>query len=291
MALEGRRRSPDPGAADLGAVLVMTRLAPCLLMAAGVLLSACERSGDTRSAVSAPGAAESGKTRLLEAGADALQDKWPVAAINTYLDGFHFYSDRQDAQMEAHHYCSILNEELIQCLIFDGNGRDAKMMGIEYIISARLFDALPAQEKPLWHSHAYEVKSGQLVAPGVPQPAEKALMKKLVGSYGKTWHTWHTDLDKTLPLGVPQLMMGFTADGQAQAAMVEERNRRMRIDAEAKRLDRADIAAPAPSPQANGWLHGKAWQITDPTGNAHAHRQDDDYSRASEPDRNARSSR
>lgn len=37
MALEGRRRSPDPGAADLGAVLVMTRLAPCLLMASAQL--------------------------------------------------------------------------------------------------------------------------------------------------------------------------------------------------------------------------------------------------------------
>ncbi|MGO0790794.1 hypothetical protein ACTOWA_13090 [Herbaspirillum seropedicae] len=49
MALEGRRRSPDPGAADLGAVLVMTRLAPCLLMAAGVLLSASEPDRNARS--------------------------------------------------------------------------------------------------------------------------------------------------------------------------------------------------------------------------------------------------
>jgi len=287
MAMESGRCHSHPGIADLGAILVMPRAALCLLMLA--VLAACDRKGDTGSAVTAPGAPESGKTRVLEAGADALQGKAPIAAINTYLDGFHFYSDRQDAQMEAHHYCSILNDELIQCLIFDGNGRDAKMMGIEYIISARLFASLPAQEKPLWHSHAYEVKSGQLVAPGVPEAAEKELMKKLVNSYGKTWHTWHTDLDKTLPLGVPQLMMGFTADGQAQPAMVQERNRRMQIDPEAKRRDRADINAEEPSPEANGWLHGKAWQIQDPTGNPHAHRQEDVYSKGSEPDRNARS--
>src|SRR4051812_29583541 len=74
--------------------------------------------------------------------------------------------------------------------------------------------------KPLWHSHVHEVKSGQLVAPGIPEAAEHALMEKLIHTYGKTWHTWHTDLDKTLPLGVPQLMMGFTADGQADAAMI-----------------------------------------------------------------------
>jgi len=31
--------------------------------------------------------------------------------------------------MEAHHYCSVVNEELNQCVIFDGNGKDAKIMG------------------------------------------------------------------------------------------------------------------------------------------------------------------
>ena len=42
--------------------------------------------------------------------------------------------------MEAHHYCSVINEEVNQCVIFDGNDKNAKMMGVEYIISKRLFD-------------------------------------------------------------------------------------------------------------------------------------------------------
>ena len=41
--------------------------------------------------------------------------------------------------MEAHHYCAILNEEVIQCVIYDGNVKDAKLMGVEYIVSERLF--------------------------------------------------------------------------------------------------------------------------------------------------------
>ncbi len=49
-------------------------------------------------------------------------------------------------------------------------------MGVEYIISARLFATLPDDEKKLWHSHDYEVKSGSLVAPSLPQVAEKQLM-------------------------------------------------------------------------------------------------------------------
>src|SRR5690606_29370863 len=178
-------------------------------LAAAVLLVACG-GGDTGPAVDTPGRDRQPDTRLLEAGAGLLQDK-PIDAVNSYLDGFHFYSGDMDGQMEAHHYCSLLNEDVIQRVIYDGNVAEARLMGAEYIIGEPLFRQLPPAEKDLWHSHVYEVRSGQLVAPGLPGAAERALMEKLVGTYGKTWHTWHTDIDKDLPYGVPQLMMGFTA--------------------------------------------------------------------------------
>ncbi|WP_420708415.1 OBAP family protein [Pseudomonas sp. LY10J] len=223
-------------------------------------------SHDTVSNVTAPGAQKAPDTRALDAGAALLQSRPPIDALNAYLDGFHFYNGHPGAQMEAHHYCAILNEEVIQCVIYDGNQKDAKLMGVEYIISAQLYANLPAAEKPLWHSHVHEVKSGQLVAPGLPAPAEHALMDKLVNTYGKTWHTWHTDLDKTLPLGVPQLMMGFTADGQVDPALVAQRDHRLGIDSNRLKADRADIPAPPVNPAADAWQHGKVIQLTDPTG-------------------------
>ncbi|KPB51697.1 Uncharacterized protein AC511_4931 [Pseudomonas coronafaciens pv. oryzae] len=172
--------------------------------------------------------------------------------------------------MEAHHYCSIVNEEVIQCVIYDGNVKDAKLMGVEYIISKRLFTQLPPAEKALWHSHVHEVKSGQLIAPGIPAPAEHALMEKLVNTYGKTWHTWHTDLDKTLPLGVPQLMMGFTSDGQIKPALVQQRDSRFGVNSEEEKKSRADIPTPAVDAGADAWRNGNAFQIKDPTG-GHSH--------------------
>ena len=239
-------------------------------LALGALLGACGGS-NTASNVESPGAAKGAKTATLEAGAAALQDKPPIEALNAYLDGFHFYSGNIRAQMEAHHYCAVLNEELIQCVIYDGNVKDARLMGVEYIVSERLFRSLPAAEKSLWHSHVHEVRSGQLIAPGIPQAAEHALMKKLVGTYGKTFHTWHTDLQKELPLGVPQLMMGFTADGQADAAMVAARDKRFGVDSSEKRKNRADIAPPAIAEGANSWEQGRAVQIADPTAAGHGH--------------------
>ncbi|MET0279964.1 MAG: OBAP family protein [Steroidobacteraceae bacterium] len=249
--------------------VLLKRIAP-VIAAAGMAgcLGACG-ANNTASNITSPGDPESAKTSALEAGAVMLQNKPPVEALNAYLDGFHFYSGNLQGQMEAHHYCSILNDELIQCVIYDGNVQDAKLMGVEYIVSGRLFATLPEAEKPMWHSHVHEVKSGQLIAPGIPAVAEHELMEKLVGTYGKTFHTWHTDLQKDLPIGVPQLMMGFTADGQADAAMVTARDERFGVDSAEKKASRADIVAPAIAAGADGWQRGKAVQITDPTGIEH----------------------
>src|SRR4051812_49394368 len=208
---------------------------PIVATLVSVMTAAGCHGGDTHSDVKAPGADTSTNTQALATGAAVLQSQPPLRAINAYLDGFHFYSGHLQAQMEAHHYCAILNEDLIQCVIYDGNVKDAKLMGIEYIVSEKLFAGLPAAEKALWHSHVHEVKSGQLIAPNVPDVAEHELMEKLVHTYGKTFHTWHTDVDQQLPLGVPQLMMGFTADGQVDPALVKARDQRFGVESEQKK--------------------------------------------------------
>lgn len=245
-------------------------LAPTLSL---ILISAAAcGGGNTASNVTAPGQEESTKTEVLEKGADTLQSKPPITALNAYLDGFHFYNGNMRGQMEAHHYCAVLNDDMIQCVIYDGNVAQAKIMGVEYIVSEKLFEGLPAEEKALWHSHVHEVKSGQLIAPGIPEVAEKQLMTKLVGTYGKTIHTWHTDLHKTLPLGVPQIMMGFVADGQADANMVAQRDKRFGVSSEEKKKNRADIPTPPIDPGADAWQKGHVVQIEDPTGTEHTSR-------------------
>lgn len=106
----------------------------------------------------------------------------------------------------------------------DSDKANARLIGIEYIISRRLFEGLPADEKRFWHSHEHEVRnslpgsmeslaacqileagdrlllkcsrrhlahvrkqqmflqvmSGQLVAPRVPEAAERLEMSTLV---------------------------------------------------------------------------------------------------------------
>lgn len=265
--------------------------ATLLLCLTATLAAGCTGDAGPSTPPSVSGAPMTIPTRMLEAGAALLQDKAPIDAINAYLDGFHFYNGNMGLQMEAHHYCSRLNEEVIQCVIYDGRGRSARLMGLEYIISARLFAQLPAAEKLLWHSHVHEVKSGQLVAPGIPEVVERQLMRRLVGTYGKTWHTWHaahaseaphgphgsrgtaspptarspsasaSGAFDALPLGVPQLMMGFTADGQADAAMVARRDAAFGIDSAARRERRSGIPSPSIDAAADAWQKGQRFQV------------------------------
>lgn len=235
-----------------------------------LLLVACGGK-NTEPYVKEPGAEDSTKNDVLETGADVMQNKAPINAINVYLDGFHFYNGNMKGQMEAHHFCTVLNEDVTQCVIYDGNVKDSHIMGVEYIISDKLFKSLPEDEKKLWHSHNHEVISGTLIAPGIPESAEHELMEKLVSTYGKTWHTWHTDQDKELPYGSPQLMMGFTKDGQLEDSLIAKRDKNFEISTEEKKKNRADIPDHKILPGADSWQDGKVIQLPSLTKHEHKH--------------------
>jgi hypothetical protein len=232
-----------------------------LLFLIALVLTGCGGK-NTGSYVNSPGVRESAKTRALETGTALLQSKAPIDAINVYLNGFHFYNGSMKSQMEAHHYCSVINEDLTQCVIFDGNSKSSKLMGVEYIISRNAFQTLPADEKKLWHSHNYEVTSGELIVPGVPKTAEHSFMEKVASTYGKTWHTWITDQGKTLPTGHPLLMMGFTADGQINQQMMSDRDQRFGVSTEKEKESRKDILPPPVLPGANSWETGEILQLS-----------------------------
>ncbi|MGC9407261.1 OBAP family protein [Streptomyces sp. DZ1-3] len=227
--------------------------------AAGVTAAAGLLLGRKAATISKIGKGHPLKHRALDVAAGALQTKYPLDAMSTYLNGFHMYADDMGRQVEATHFCIHLQHDLHQCVIFDRNAPDARLIGIEYIISEERFRALPADEKRLWHSHHYEVKSGLLVAPGIPDLAEHAYFEDLVTTYGKTFHTWQYDRDD-FPYGIPQLMMGFTQDGQAADALVQARDEKLGTSTSGKRHNRADIPTPDVAPGANQWETGRTVQ-------------------------------
>jgi len=195
------------------------------------------------------------------AGMEMLRSDSPLRAIHAHVCGLHFYSGDLQRQVIVHHYCTHLSEDLLQCVLYDSDKPGARLIGIEYVISAKVFLSLPEEEKKLWHSHVYEVKSGLLFAPELSTEAERELMKEFVGTYGKTWQTWQVDRGDQVPLGLPQLMMGLTADGQAKPELLAARDRMAKISAADQKKARADLVAPAIQPGSDAWQKGEAVQL------------------------------
>ncbi|KAK7951819.1 uncharacterized protein PG986_007547 [Apiospora aurea] len=122
------------------------------------------------------------------------------------------------------------------------------------MVTPKVYETLPAEERKLWHSHVFEVRSGMLIMPGPTAPgaqqvweaAETAEMKEVVHLYGKVYHLWQTDRGDALPLGEPKLMTSFTEAGQFDFdKVVGDRDRRFGVDYKRKRDIRQE-AVPEP---------------------------------------------
>lgn len=200
-----------------------------------------------------PGGPKTFKKNVLEMSSSAIQTFYPMSSIHMHFCGIHGYAEDSNRQVIAHHFCSHPSDDFHQCVIYDRNDTGAKLIGIEYIISKKLFLTLPEDEKKYWHSHVFEVKGGLLAAPLIPTLAENEVMKDLVNTYGKTIHTWQYD-KYDLPIGPPKLMMALTHDSQINKEVLEKSYKDTpRPEREKIILDREKIETPQVDPMADYW--------------------------------------
>ncbi|KAL4915669.1 hypothetical protein BDW62DRAFT_219227 [Aspergillus aurantiobrunneus] len=217
-----------------------------------------------------PGDPLTAKSHVLETAASATQDFTPVKQICAHLHAFHVYAADPTRCVEANHYCTHLTEDLRQCLIYDSPAKTARLIGVEYMVSPRLFETLPPEERKLWHTHEYEVKSGMLIMPtprGMPnsawEAAETAEMRDIAPVYGKTYHFWQVDRGDPVPMGEPQLMLSFTGDEKVNGAvegglgeLVRQRDETFGVDTKSKAEKRRDIPGVEKHPDADAM-----WQV------------------------------
>lgn len=123
------------------------------------------------------------------------------------------------------------------------------------MVTPRLFKTLPPEERKLWHTHEYEVKSGMLIMPspsGMPnsawEAAETAEMRDIIPLYGKVYHFWQVDRGDPVPMGPPQLMGSFTSEERVKLVhkeglkgLARDRDQRFGVDISVKAEKRKDI--------------------------------------------------
>lgn len=194
---------------------------------------------------------------VLETVAGATQSFAPVQAICAVLNGFHNYASDLNRTVEVNHFCSHPQKDFRQCLLYDSSPTDknARLIGVEYMIPISRFNTLPEEEKKYWHTHFNEVKSGLLCMPRpkmIPNIAwdiaETKEMNELVNWVGKTYHFWQIDRGDELPYGPPNLMMSIRNSSQEEKEKIQDRNQRYDIDSKHNQELRKDIVLPlAPS--------------------------------------------
>lgn len=222
---------------------------------------------DRREVMAALGALGTGLTLSEMAKADhdgkAANEKVmaPLSGLHAHFCGIHVAKNNPRLQLIAQHYCGMRNKEMHQCLLFDSCEKDAKLLGVEYIISDRLFRGLSDKEKKYWHPHTYEVLAGGLIAPAMTAEDELKFMKVIINTWGKTWHTW-PDPTTELPTGEPLLMWALTADGQEDKKVIEKRDKQFSVATDkirAKRLKEFGLEVPkVPFPKSMETI-GRQW--------------------------------
>jgi Protein of unknown function (DUF1264) len=163
----------------------------------------------------------------------------PVHALHAHFCGIHIAKNNPKFQLIAQHYCMSLSEEMHQCLLYDSYEKNAKLLGVEYIVSDKIYRQLPDAEKKYWHPHTYEVLAGGLIAPSMKPGDEQAFMKALLTTWGKTWHTW-PDPRTPVPMGEPLLMWAVTGDGQIDGEVIATRDKQFNVSSARIREQRCE---------------------------------------------------
>ncbi len=178
-------------------------LVACLVgLGAGILLSNATRVTPVRADDSKAGHAQS------VAG--------PKAPIQELLHcplafaGVHLLKELPEHSRVAYHFCKEVNGDLNQCVLYDGTGPDAKLIGVEYLVSDAVYQKMPAEEKAYWHDHKYEVDAGYLKSLTQTGEEEKQTLAKVRTLWGKVYHTWVSGSD--YPRGPARLFWSVTGE-------------------------------------------------------------------------------
>ncbi|MCL7044925.1 hypothetical protein MKW94_015157 [Papaver nudicaule] len=197
---------------------------------------------------SVPGKPMSVGQHMLDKGAAMLQSLKPIKMMQQHVCTFALYSHDMSRQIETHHFVTRINQEFLQCAVYDSDSPSARLIGVEYIVSDGVFETLPAEEQKL-----------------VPEMVQTAELGNLTKTYGKFWCTWQTDRGDVLPLGAPSLMMSpqGVPTGMVKPDLLQKRDEKYNISSEDLKKLRVEIAEPEwINPNADIWKKtGKGFAV------------------------------
>lgn len=108
----------------------------------------------------------------------------PSDGFSLHVDAKHHFPANPD--MIAHHWCKPVRG-MTQCLLFDGDGEDARVVGAEMIVSPQAYQGLSEREQARWHYHKTEIPKVEATLPDLSEDEAAVVVKSLEETYGKVF--------------------------------------------------------------------------------------------------------
>lgn len=127
----------------------------------------------------------------------------PSAGYTLHIDADKHFGDTHPNEI-AHHWCKTISDDLTECQLYDGDGPHARLVGVETIVSAKMWKSFPSEEQAQWHYHKTELKKIHATLPGMSKAEAAKVVAAISPTYGKVYILWDPMTNKN-PIGQPQV--------------------------------------------------------------------------------------
>jgi hypothetical protein len=104
--------------------------------------------------------------------------------------GAHGWPNRPGSPGVARRDCEPVNNLVSHRLLYDGPSPDARLIGVEYLVSDEVYRRMPAEERLYWHAHGCEGDAGLPSSPRPPRSDANATRVEVGTLWRKVYRTW-----------------------------------------------------------------------------------------------------
>ena len=145
--------------------------------------------------------------RVHPAPASAAAMTSPAQGFTLHIDAEKHFGDAHPKEI-AHHWCKPVRGMFAECLIFDSDAPNARLVEVETIVNPNVYKAMPKSEQAYWHWHKVEVPKVNATLPGMSPAQAKKTVAAFLPTYGKVWMLWDPlSTQNGWPMGTPQVIV------------------------------------------------------------------------------------
>jgi hypothetical protein len=135
--------------------------------------------------------------------ANAAAMAGPTSGYTLHIDADQHFGDAHPNEI-AHHWCKNVSATLIECQLYDSDAPDARLIGVETIVPATVWQTFSPAEQAMWHFHKTELQKIHATLPDTPKDQQAAVIASIAPTYGKVFILWDPMTSQT-PTGQPSV--------------------------------------------------------------------------------------